>query len=33
MIPKTIHYCWLSENSTDPIPEKYREKFEYCMKT
>ncbi|MDR2343374.1 MAG: glycosyl transferase [Spirochaetaceae bacterium] len=26
MIPKTIHYCWLSG---DPVPEK----FEYCMKT
>jgi mannosyltransferase OCH1-like enzyme len=33
MIPKIIHYCWLSENPTDPVPEKYREKFEYCMKT
>jgi mannosyltransferase OCH1-like enzyme len=33
MIPKIIHYCWLSENPKDPIPEKYREKFEYCMKT
>jgi mannosyltransferase OCH1-like enzyme len=29
MIPKIIHYCWLSENPTDPVPEK----FEYCMKT
>jgi mannosyltransferase OCH1-like enzyme len=29
MIPKTIHYCWLSEKATDPVPGK----FEYCMKT
>jgi mannosyltransferase OCH1-like enzyme len=26
MIPKVIHYCWLSG---DPLPEK----FEYCVKT
>jgi mannosyltransferase OCH1-like enzyme len=32
MIPKVIHYCWLSENPNDPIPEKYREKLEYCEK-
>jgi mannosyltransferase OCH1-like enzyme len=33
MIPKIIHHCWLSEKPTDTVPEKYREKFEYCMKT
>lgn len=29
MIPKIIHYCWISENMNDELPEKVRE----CINT